>query len=535
MPQETKQYNVLIASPGDVAEEREIIRQEVFRWNSMHATETKMILLPIGWETDATPDLRERGQAVINRQLVDDCDILIGVFWTRLGTPTPKAESGTAEEIERAANEGKRCIVYFSDKAVSPSKVNNEQYEKLQAYRKKLNAQGLTDSYSQISEFKEKISRHITKAVQEIAREERESKAAENEASITKKALGLGSQSIRVNDKQDVSFGTLNDANRSIRLLLESRFGIQDIEDLKEREISRIKSALESSELAPLFNQQPSIETVPAIRKIIEDLTVPSIYIVSAISRYGDDSQDDLCEIVRDWIERLSIRNRSGYEWVNYIKTYPALLLLYTLGISTLRSGKANFLLNVIEHEVEIGINGYEANILDAIDPRYVFYRDISKLIDPGFERRYVPVSDHLTILMKTWLYPQEEEKRFINWFDLFELLMSLKSVQQKDDRPYMGSFVWREETYKFWIKMFQDAVYQKGKGGKTILKLFGSLDVFESTAEKFDEIAANYQSNGLARPPFYTSKVIRLAKKGVKVSGWHEVLQIDEENLVVK
>ena len=61
MPQETKQYNVLIASPGDVAEEREIIRQEVFRWNSMHATETKMILLPIGWETDATPDLRERG------------------------------------------------------------------------------------------------------------------------------------------------------------------------------------------------------------------------------------------------------------------------------------------------------------------------------------------------------------------------------------------------------------------------------------------------------------------------------------------
>lgn len=529
MPKETKLYTVLIASPGDVPEEREIVRQELYRWNSMHATEMKMSLHPVGWETDATPDLRERGQAVINRQLVDDCDILIGIFWTRLGTPTPKAESGTAEEIERAANEGKRCIVYFSDQAVSPSKVNKEQYEKVRAYREKLNEQGLTDSYSDISEFKEKISRHITKAIQEIAREERESKAADNEASITKKALGISSPDTRNNGKQNVSFDTLADTSRSVRLLLESRFGIQDIEDLKEREISRIKSALESPELATLFNQQPSIETVPAIRKIIEDLTVPSIYMISAISRYGDDSEDDLCEIVRDWIERLSVKNRSGYEWVNYIKTYPGLLLLYALGISTLRSGKINFLLNVIECQIETDINGYEANILDAIDPRYVFYRDISKLIDPGFERRYVPVSDHLTILIKSLLYPQEEEKRFVNWFDLFELLMALKSVQQGEGHPYMGSFIWREETQKFWIKMFQDAVYKKGRNGKIILKLFESIDIFESVAEQFDKIAANYQNNGLTRPPFYLSKVIRLAQKGIRVSNWHEVLKIEE------
>ena len=39
MPKETKLYSVLIASPGDVSEEREIVRQEVYRWNSMHATE----------------------------------------------------------------------------------------------------------------------------------------------------------------------------------------------------------------------------------------------------------------------------------------------------------------------------------------------------------------------------------------------------------------------------------------------------------------------------------------------------------------
>ncbi len=113
MPVETKLYCVLIASPRDVSAERDIIREEIARWNSMHTLDMKMILQPVGWETDATPDLHERGQAVINRQLVDTSDLVIGVFWTRLGTPTPLAESGTVEEIERVANEGKRCIVYF--------------------------------------------------------------------------------------------------------------------------------------------------------------------------------------------------------------------------------------------------------------------------------------------------------------------------------------------------------------------------------------------------------------------------------------
>jgi hypothetical protein len=64
MPVDTKLYRVLIASPGDVPQEREIIRQEIARWNAMHTSDMKMILMPLGWETDATPDLEEGGQAL---------------------------------------------------------------------------------------------------------------------------------------------------------------------------------------------------------------------------------------------------------------------------------------------------------------------------------------------------------------------------------------------------------------------------------------------------------------------------------------
>ena len=95
MPIETKLYRVLIASPRDVEDERKIVREEIARWNTMHAESMAIVLLPIGWETDATPDSGVSAQAAINRQLVDNCDLLIGIFWTRIGTPTLDAASGT--------------------------------------------------------------------------------------------------------------------------------------------------------------------------------------------------------------------------------------------------------------------------------------------------------------------------------------------------------------------------------------------------------------------------------------------------------
>ena len=465
MPVDTKLYCVLIASPRDVSEERDIIREEIHRWDSMHAVETKMSLQPVGWETDATPDLRERGQAVINRQLVDKCDMLIGVFWTRLGTPTPEADSGTVEEIERAANEGKRCIVYFSDKEISPSDIDHEQYKRLQEYKQVFNRRGLTDSYKTLEEFRERVSRHITKAVQDIAREDRERRAAEEEAKITEQAIRLSTQSIQTSHNIDISFDTLPDAQASVKKLLESKFGIQDMEDVREKEIAKIQTVLNSPDLASLFSQDTTAESISAIAQIIETATTPSMYAIAAVGKYADDSSADWLEIVGDWVERLSTRKReSGYEWVSYIKTYPGLLLLYALGISTLRTGKISFLREVVERQIYLREYGFEWNLLDTLDPRYVFYNGISKLIEPGFERKFTPVSDHIYLLIKNLLYPNYEEIRYHDWFDLFEFLISLKTVELSDKAPYFGSFTWQTQTNRFIIKSIQDAALREGR-----------------------------------------------------------------------
>ena len=88
MPKTVTLYSVLIASPSDVLNERRIIRQVIHDWNTSAGQTQGINLSPTMWETHATPEMGDRPQAIINKHLVEDCDILVGVFWTRMGSPT---------------------------------------------------------------------------------------------------------------------------------------------------------------------------------------------------------------------------------------------------------------------------------------------------------------------------------------------------------------------------------------------------------------------------------------------------------------
>jgi hypothetical protein len=75
---------VMIASPGDVHAEAQIAAEVVQRWTDIHAATRQVVLLPVNWRTHSTPEYGEAPQEVINRQVLANADILIGIFWTRL-------------------------------------------------------------------------------------------------------------------------------------------------------------------------------------------------------------------------------------------------------------------------------------------------------------------------------------------------------------------------------------------------------------------------------------------------------------------
>src|ERR1017187_7980774 len=155
----------MVASPADVSQERVIVRDVIAEWNAIHAYDRKTVLMPLGWETHATPEMGDRPQAIINGQLLKDSDLLVAMFWTRVGSPTGAAQSGTVEEIEEHIGAGKPAMIYFSSAPVRPDSIDNDQYSALQAFKESLRVRGLFEKYESLSEFRIKFARQLAQKV----------------------------------------------------------------------------------------------------------------------------------------------------------------------------------------------------------------------------------------------------------------------------------------------------------------------------------------------------------------------------------
>ncbi len=169
MPFSATVFNVLIASPSDVPEERLAIAQSLHEWNSLHSQDQGKILLPVMWETHSAPAMGDRPQALINDRVVRGCDILIGAFWTRLGSPTGVEESGTVEEIKWFLTNKKPVMLYYSKKEVDIDQVDIDQYKKLKEFKQSIRDKGIQDDYRAANELKEKLSRHLTIVMRDMS------------------------------------------------------------------------------------------------------------------------------------------------------------------------------------------------------------------------------------------------------------------------------------------------------------------------------------------------------------------------------
>jgi len=170
MPQPGLIFRVLIASPNDCIQERKIIPEVVRAWNAIHSNDRAAIVEPVLWESHSMPELGDRPQQLINDQLVENCDLLIGTFWTRLGTPTGKALSGTAEEIEEIRAKGKPVLLYFSSAPAVPDSIDPEQYTALTQYKKKLGSSGLYSTYQSLPDFREQLQNHFSQHMIQLLR-----------------------------------------------------------------------------------------------------------------------------------------------------------------------------------------------------------------------------------------------------------------------------------------------------------------------------------------------------------------------------
>ena len=162
MPKNIIQYDLLISCPGDITSEISIIEDAVSQFNAQFSDALGISIRTKHWRKNSFAQSGGKPQALLNEQFVNDCDAAVAIFWTRFGTPTNEYGSGTEEEVEIMLSSGKQVFMYFSDKPLSPSQMNEESYKKVQAFREKYKDRGIYFTYSSDEEFKKLFFAHLS-------------------------------------------------------------------------------------------------------------------------------------------------------------------------------------------------------------------------------------------------------------------------------------------------------------------------------------------------------------------------------------
>ena len=155
-----KAIKVVLMSPDDVLEEQKAV-EEAVQWARRIASGRGVTFDFRHWK-DLAPGFHPEGaQALIDEGLaIDQCDLLIGVFWKRFGVIDPPPYSRTAWEILKALKARKSnstrpdIKVYFCKRPYFPSsKEESEQQALVLKFKETLENPIIYHNYIDLVEF----------------------------------------------------------------------------------------------------------------------------------------------------------------------------------------------------------------------------------------------------------------------------------------------------------------------------------------------------------------------------------------------
>jgi hypothetical protein len=164
---------IAVVSASDVQAERDTIPRIVDYLNNGIAKDRGLRLEVSRWETEAYPIFHAEGpQGAIDEVLrIEDCDLVIAIFWKRFGTPVKDARSGTEHELRRAHRAWKKTgrpqiMLYFNERLSAPrSKADAEQWGQVLEFRQKFSREGLWWSYRSKAQFERLLRDHLTQFI----------------------------------------------------------------------------------------------------------------------------------------------------------------------------------------------------------------------------------------------------------------------------------------------------------------------------------------------------------------------------------
>jgi len=165
---------VFIASPGDLQPERAAIREVIQEVNQIMGADSVTRFEVVGWESHARPGVGSEPQEVISKQIGNEYEIFLGMLWTRMGTPTSTARSGTEQEFLEAMNryrenpDSLQVLFYFKDAPITPSNIDAKQLLSVKEFKESIPDLGV---YYGIFQHQAELSRLLRIHLAQIARE----------------------------------------------------------------------------------------------------------------------------------------------------------------------------------------------------------------------------------------------------------------------------------------------------------------------------------------------------------------------------
>lgn len=160
---------VAVVSPGDVQKERNVLDAVVAEINDGIAGHLGLDLKLWRWEKDAYPDFHGEGaQGHIDQLMrVKDADIVLGIFWTRFGSPVADAKSGTEHELRLAYASWKETrsphiMLYFNEQARKPKDIDLTQLQAVIEFKHEMQGKALVRPYPNSSKFADIVRKDLT-------------------------------------------------------------------------------------------------------------------------------------------------------------------------------------------------------------------------------------------------------------------------------------------------------------------------------------------------------------------------------------
>lgn len=158
-------FRVLVSGPSDTADDADLVRKWIHEWNDAHAISRGVVFLPLHYRENAVPVYKDGadGQYIINQQLTNSSDFVIGIFRHRLGTPTARDEhSGTVEEATIASLQGSAHLFFWNGpipRSVTIDETQSRERSRLEEFRRSIEseAKGLYGTFESSEELKRQI------------------------------------------------------------------------------------------------------------------------------------------------------------------------------------------------------------------------------------------------------------------------------------------------------------------------------------------------------------------------------------------